>query len=126
MKPINEYTLQECLELLIHKGTLLGGEKATLIGKTPPFHLIDANGVREIANRIHELTRWIPVEERMPTEEDVMNTNDDIHSYMNGLVLWLVAHESGRLDYVLSKWYMPPSTYNKLLAWRRIDKPEGK
>jgi hypothetical protein len=108
MKPISEYTLQECLEEVKRLEAEFGCDDAPL------------------ASRIHELTRWIPVEERMPTEEDVMNTNDDIHSYMNGLVLWLVAHESGRLDYVLSKWYMPPSTYNKLLAWRRIDKPEGK
>jgi hypothetical protein len=110
MKPINEYTLQECLDAM----------------KRIDADLLEYGYHEALSDRIHSLTRWIPVSERLPTEEDVMNTNDDIHSYMNGLVLWLVAHESGRLDYVLSKWYMPPSTYNKLLAWRRIDKPEGK
>jgi hypothetical protein len=124
MKPINEmsqdekwkhiettWTLQECLDGLDDMSVITDGYE-------PDYPTIEA-----ITYRIRELTRWIPVEERMPTEEDVMNTNADIHSYMNGLVLWLVAHESGRLDYVLSKWYMPPSTYNKLLAWRRINTP---
>jgi hypothetical protein len=28
------------------------------------------DAIEELADRIHELTRWIPVSERMPTEED--------------------------------------------------------
>ena len=86
MKPIEEMNLAECLEEV----ELLNG-------------VYEYDGPTRLALRINELTRWIPVEERLPTEEDVMNTNDDIHSYMNGLLLWLVAHESGRLDYEIGR-----------------------
>jgi hypothetical protein len=114
MKPINDYTLQECLELLIHKGTLLGGEKATLIGKTPPFHLIDANGVRQIANRIYQLTRWIPVEERLPTFEDADKQDGcvDVWSSFEGVGF------RKKLEYQLVK-------HTRCTHWQRINRPEG-
>jgi hypothetical protein len=53
MKEISEYTLKECLEEveMLHGG----------YGYRDP---------EKLADRIHELTRWIPVSERMPTEED--------------------------------------------------------
>jgi hypothetical protein len=67
--------------------------------------------------------RWISVEERMPTEDDVMKTDDDTHSYMNGLVLWYVEDKTGPRYYHFSKWYLPPKNYYKLISWKRIIPP---
>ena len=48
MKPIEQMTLAECLERL--KTANVWGDLV------------------HISNRIHDITRWIPVSERMPTE----------------------------------------------------------
>jgi hypothetical protein len=93
MKPINEYTLQDCLNSIL---------KADMI-----LHR------HELADRIHELTRWIPVEERLPTEGD---------GDRYGLVLkWDSLTKSAQID----SWNHS-GTYNACYThWRRIDKPEG-
>ena len=55
MKPISEMTLAECLEA---------------IRRFNPFSDKIDHDLLLLADRIHELTRWIPVSERMPTEGD--------------------------------------------------------
>jgi hypothetical protein len=56
MKPIDQMTLPECLEVL------QSAEGDAFVGMRL--------NISALADRIHELTRWIPVSERMPTEED--------------------------------------------------------
>jgi hypothetical protein len=89
MKPINEMSLAECLAD-IRKGNYLGRY--------------------ELADRIHDLTRWIPVSERLPDMED--------GEIFTGKVMW-----TNKYGYVGQK------TGNKLVElvthWRHIDKPEG-
>jgi hypothetical protein len=96
MKPINEYTLQDCLNSIL---------KADMI-----LHR------HELANRIRELTRWIPVEERLPTEEDA-----DQHGY---ILIREVENESPKRVYpALVKWkYIgKPNYFYTVTDWKRID-----
>jgi hypothetical protein len=74
MKPIDQMTLAECLNELRAR---------------PRYN-------RLLADRIHDLTRWIPVSERMPTGAD-------------GLV---------RCWYKENSW--------EFTHWQRITPPEGK
>jgi hypothetical protein len=52
--PISEWTLKECINAL----------------KRMDADLLEYGYAIYIADRIHDLTRWIPVSERMPTEAD--------------------------------------------------------
>lgn len=103
MKPINEYTLQECLE--------------EIRPKTMEVSLPGYKRLADLADRIHELTRWIPVGERLPTEEDA----DE-----NGAVF---AHAIRRKHApTTDAWYWDAVTEigigsHKPTHWRRIDKP---
>jgi hypothetical protein len=77
----------------------------------------------DVADRIHDLTRWIPVSERMPTEEDAHNgqvlvkeenwTTD--HAYS---IAYYKNIEPDVPERQPSEWYV---TY-----WKRITPPEGK
>jgi hypothetical protein len=59
---------------------------------------------------LHDLTRWIPVSERMPTEED---------SYQ-GRVLWLQEEYS-----IMVGGYTLPRSFTRATRWQRITPPEG-
>ena len=85
MKPINEMNLAECLEFLREYG----------------YDFILTEGNHELADRIAELTRWIPVGERMPTEAD---------GDMDGRVL---VFERGK--------YTPHGTYTRFVGWDSLD-----
>ena len=56
MKPIDQMTLPECLEAI------------RAIDMTD----ISARDNDRLADRIHDLTRWIPVSERMPDKEELV------------------------------------------------------
>jgi len=66
MKPIKDMNLSECINRLreLPDGTI-----------EDQFDMRDLPWIfdvaEELADRIHDLTRWIPVSEQMPTEEDV-------------------------------------------------------
>jgi hypothetical protein len=59
MKPISEMNLAECLEALRDSSEFY----------TNPNYAYPSY-VKTLADRIHDLTRWMPVSERMPTHED--------------------------------------------------------
>jgi hypothetical protein len=86
MKPINEMTLAECLEELSNGS---GNDYMSF------------NDTRKIADRIHKLTRWIPISERMPTR-------DDGDRYGRVLVF-----ERGK--------YTPHGTYTRFVGWDSLD-----
>jgi hypothetical protein len=99
MKPINEYTLQDCLNSIL---------KADMI-----LHR------HELANRIHDLTRWIPVGERLPTDEDA----DE-----NGHVSVTAVQEATGKTFIESwswDWVEDGVWGYTITHWRRIDKPEA-
>jgi hypothetical protein len=99
MKPINEYTLQECLE-----------EVKFLEAEFWEYGCDDA----PLASRIHELTRWIPVEERLPTFEDADKQDGcvDVWSSFEGVGF------RKKLEYQLVK-------HTRCTHWQRINRPEG-
>ena len=72
--------------------------------------------LEELANRIHELTRWISVSEQMPTIED---------ADARGNVLWwsLIGHSGA----VVLKWNKSPEWGGKIVYthWQRIEAPKG-
>jgi hypothetical protein len=102
MKPVNEMSLQECLEALRDDEWSWTGSR-------------ELTGIRlaQVADRIHELTRWIPVEEGLPTKED-----GDRH----GIVEWWAEMEvAGPVsNYWDAHPHLPCVTH-----WRRITPPEG-
>ena len=107
MKTINEMGLAECIDLL------------RMV--VPPWNnvLFPYKDRRAIADRIHELTRWIPVGERLPTENDAINNK----------VYWI-----DKDGYIERMHYITGALY-EWEAWRSdigfcanvgiIDKPEG-
>jgi hypothetical protein len=88
MKPIDQMNLAECLDEL---------------------HAISRYN-RPIIDRIHDLTRWIPVSERMPAEEDSCQ----------GKVLWLQEEYS-----IMVGGYTLPRSFTRATRWQRITPPEG-
>jgi hypothetical protein len=104
MKDISEYTLRECLEEV----EMLD----SIYEQTRPVKLAD---------RIHDLTRWIPVSERMPTKEDgdengqvfVSETeNESPHRKYSHVKTW------NRLN--------DPDYFYTITHWKRITPPEDK
>jgi hypothetical protein len=85
--------------------------------------------VREISDRLrelHELTRWIPVEERMPTEED-LHSDGTFRIWLNGgdglacihhnkIYVW---DNDGFVDYDETNFRVA------FTHWQRITPPEG-
>jgi hypothetical protein len=99
MKPINEMSLAECL-----------GEVKLLNG------VYGYNDPSLLADRIYELTRWIPVSERLPTEADA-----DQHGYV---IIREVENESPkRVYHALVKWkdIGKPDYFYTITDWKRID-----
>ena len=102
MKPINEMTLAECLEAL-----------RTVEKFDYDFYKTQLRN-NLLADRIHDLTRWIPVQERLPTFEDADKQDGcvDVWSSFEGVGF------RKNLEYQLVK-------HTRCTHWRRIDKPEG-
>jgi hypothetical protein len=78
-------------------------------------HLLDepiplADILRQLSERVDELTRWIPVEERLPTKEDgeyvIVAFGDIVNRYK-------VTH------------FVYANELNGYSHWQRINKPEG-
>jgi hypothetical protein len=88
--PISECTLKECINAL----------------KRMDADLLEYGYAIYIADRIHDLTRWIPVSERMPSEEE-----------------WVLVWLSNGHSFVMNGAYVndPLVTH-----WRRITPPEDK
>lgn len=109
MKPINEFTLAEI---------------ANAVEATEMFNPAIASRLREL----HDLTRWIPVSERMPTKEDA-NEYGHFVTLKNGFVstsmidrennVWVWNDSEANWD-VFGESFIATFTH-----WRRIDKPEG-
>jgi hypothetical protein len=88
MKPIDQMTLSECLDEL---------------------HAVSRYN-RPIIDRIHDLTRWIPVSEKKPTIED-------------GQQVLVKSREIANWYHVVS--FMTVSKLNGDECWQRITPPEG-
>jgi hypothetical protein len=103
MKPIDQMTLPECLN--------------AIRGMT--CDKLDNIYEYEIASRIHDLTRWIPVSERMPTEED-----GDVHG---DVLISEVENEYPYRRYqIITRWSFDPNQYHETVThWQRITPPEG-
>jgi hypothetical protein len=87
---------------------------AELANKLCDLHEGDTVGLLRIADRmdkIHDLTRWIPVEERMPTQED------------KDVLAWYATEYPFA---VLVNWYEFPMNNRSVTHWKRITPPEGK
>jgi hypothetical protein len=96
MKEISEYTLKECLEEveMLHGG----------YGFRDP---------EKLADRIHNLTRWIPVSERMPENLKVVLCMTHHGRYMvSGYCRDTAQDET---------WFV-----SRFVAWKRITPPEDK
>jgi hypothetical protein len=102
--PISEWTLKECINAL----------------KRMDADLLEYGYAIYIADRIHDLTRWIPVSERMPTEEDLDEHGNVLASEVerespNRRYQFMVKGDTiGSTDY-----------FYTITHWRRITPPEG-
>jgi hypothetical protein len=103
MKPIDQMTLSECLEAL---------RELDPYSNMPPICIA-------IADRIHDLTRWIPVSERMPTEADVDENGE--------VLVFETENESPHRKYSYTKrWnrFGEPDHFYTITHWKRITPPE--
>jgi len=109
MKPIDQMTLPEAINALYNTEHL----------QTVTF----------IADRIHELTRWIPVGERMPTEEEhgnevfrvwVLGGETDACFVSGKIMVWV--DSPFEADY---EEYDPKRYKTAFTHWQRITPPEG-
>jgi hypothetical protein len=77
------------------------------------------DAIEELADRIHDLTRWIPVSERMPTKQD----GDE-----NGYIFTLEREKESpnRLYPCIQTWSdIRSDYYYEITHWKRITPPEG-
>jgi hypothetical protein len=114
MKPINEYTLQECIERLreLPDGTVDDACDKVMLPHLPWIFDVAV----ALADRIEELTRWIPVSERLPTEEDA-----DQHGYV--LVRDADNESSGETYHSMVQWDNVGKFehFYTITNWKRID-----
>jgi hypothetical protein len=105
MKKVEEMNLNECLEALRSKA----------------FLYFDNVTVSAIADRISNLTRWIPVSERMPTEEDVTPLGGNM-----GIEFW--SNKFGGMKYfcTIERFGIYFIQSNDITHWKRITSPEDK
>ena len=99
MKPIDQMNLAEALAQM----------RNTVLLKSE----------RELCDRIHDLTRWIPVSERMPTGED-----GDVHG---DVLISEVENEYPYRRYqIITRWSFDANQYHETVThWKRITPPEG-
>jgi hypothetical protein len=100
--PISEWTLKECINAL----------------KRMDADLLEYGYAIYIADRIHDLTRWIPVSERMPTEADYSEAGQ-IHLWDAEFGICRVYHKDIAHDFLKR---IPL----EFTHWKRITLPEGK
>ena len=105
MKDIKDMNLRECIESLRDEYNYARGY----------YDSVDGVKLCQLADRIHDLTRWIPVEERLPTESDAQE---------NGYVeFWDARH---RLSYYYKYNFIPQHYEPYFTHWKRITPPEDK
>jgi hypothetical protein len=107
MKPINEMNLAECLWVICNPMEVTLDYTMTEI-------------LKQIADRIHSLTRWIPVEERLPTFEDADEEGYVFIRERENESPHRTYHTVGRYDSL-----KVPDYFYTVTHWRRIDTPEG-
>lgn len=92
---IEKYTLQQCIDTV-----RIAHQLDSLLEE--PIELGDI--LRQLSERIDELTRWIPVDERLPNKDDGDN---------NGYVITREV-ENGS----------PNRAYNEMVKWDYVGKPD--
>jgi hypothetical protein len=136
MKPINEMILAECIVRLheLPNRTVDDARDAKMLNLPSIFdvavdladridkllyeqaqrHDARVDALENEINALRAKNRWIPVEERLPTEEDA----DE-----NGRVLWYFKDQYQQtLMRDMPRWKM---SYERVTHWRRSDNPEG-
>jgi hypothetical protein len=97
MKDIKDMNLAEAIKALRDVDVITRGYQCNY------------DAIVELADRIHDLTRWIPVSERMPTEED------------RDVLAWYATKYPFA---TLVNWYEFPLNNNSVTHWKRITPPE--
>jgi hypothetical protein len=97
MKPVNEWTLQECYAYL---------REMIWLDVNRGNHL-------EVIDQMESLTRWIPVEERLPDDGET--------------VLCFSEYGAQKCEYIEGVGFVAPSLgcIDGVTHWRRIDRPEA-
>jgi hypothetical protein len=126
-KPINEYTMQECLDRLYdvvghgydRKGVEINVLELAwridkLLYEQAQRHDARVDALENEINALRAKHRWIPVEERLPTQED-----GDRHGY----VQWWSENEVAIP--VAHYWDFTGVPKHTFTHWRRNDKPDS-
>jgi hypothetical protein len=110
MKEIKDMNLAECLEAIRNLGDTVRSivlESESRYAQYEDYLQVSCL----LADRIHDLTRWIPVSERLPTQED------------KDVLAWYATKYPFA---TLVNWYEFPLNNNSVTHWKRITPPEGK
>jgi hypothetical protein len=99
MKAIKDMNLAECLE------------EVEMLYSSQSY-----GDPERLADRIHDLTRWIPVSERMPTAQDC--TKIKYGQHLNVLAMDVFG------DVRVTNYQLVTESYG-YKAWQRITPPEG-
>jgi hypothetical protein len=115
MKEIDQMTLPECIEALqsLEEFTLL---KDIDTGNFEPTYDSMKQNAVELADRIHDLTRWVPVSERMPTGADC--TKIKYAQHLNVLAMDVFG------DVRVTNYSLVTESHG-YKAWQRITPPEA-
>ena len=117
MKEIKDMNLAECIEALRDVDVITRGYQCNY------------EAIEELADRIHELTRWISVSERMPTEKEhgnevfrvwVLGGETDACFVSGKIMVWV--DSPFEADY---EEYDPKRYRTAFTHWQRITPPEG-
>jgi hypothetical protein len=108
MKPINEMNLSQLADQI-------EGKLEVPIG----YHLLQFD-IADRLRELHELTRWIPIAERLPTFEDADEEGYVFIRERENESPHRTYHTVGRYDSL-----KVPDYFYTVTHWRRIDKPEA-
>jgi hypothetical protein len=116
MKEIKDMNLAECINRLreLPDGTI-----------EDQFDMRDLPWIfdvaEELADRIHDLTRWISVEERLPTREDA-----DAEGYVWVSAIQITMGDRANDSWLWSEVSLDGGIAYKPTHWKRITPPEDK
>jgi hypothetical protein len=125
MKPIDQMTLPEAINALyntehLQTVTSIANRIDTLLFEQAQRHDAWVDALENRINSLEAQHRWIPVSERLPTEEDATTLGGNM-----GIEFW--SNKFGGMKYfcTIERFGIDFIQSNEITHWKRITPPEG-